>query len=190
MVRAKYTDKGTVVQILAESFPDNQSVNYILRQGPKKKQQVQSLMAYSFDMCMKFGKVFISDDRMSCALIMLPKHKKTTIKTILMDLKLIFLCTGVANVKKVLAREKAINAMQGVKEMYYVWFIGVAPKNQNKGIGSRLLAEIIKDAETLGLDIYLETSTVENLPWYKKAGFSEYESIDLSYTLHFLRLCW
>jgi GNAT superfamily N-acetyltransferase len=64
--------------------------------------------------------------------------------------------------------------------------LGVEPKNQGEGIGSYLLNEIIKNVDELGLTVYLETSTVKNLPWYKRAGFREYASIDLGYTLHFL----
>jgi ribosomal protein S18 acetylase RimI-like enzyme len=71
--------------------------------------------------------------------------------------------------------------------MYYLWFIGVDPKHQNSGIGTTLLNEVIKDSESKNRSIYLETSTMKNLPWYKKFGFDVYNELDLSYKLFFLK---
>lgn len=36
MIRATYKDRNRVVNILAESFDDNQSVNYIIKQDKKR----------------------------------------------------------------------------------------------------------------------------------------------------------
>ena len=36
MIKATYQDKDRVVDILAESFDDNQSVNYIVKQDKKR----------------------------------------------------------------------------------------------------------------------------------------------------------
>jgi hypothetical protein len=55
MVQAKYSDKARIVEILTSSFLNNQSVNYIVKQGPKREQRIKSLMSYSFDMCKIFG---------------------------------------------------------------------------------------------------------------------------------------
>ena len=71
--------------------------------------------------------------------------------------------------------------------MYYLWFIGVDPEHQNEGIGSILLDDIIEDSERKRRPIYLETSTVKNLPWYKKFGFQIYHELNLSYKLFFLK---
>ncbi|WP_244214270.1 GNAT family N-acetyltransferase [Pedobacter jejuensis] len=72
--------------------------------------------------------------------------------------------------------------------MFYLWFIGVDPVNQNTGIGSELLKEIIEDSRRKAKPIYLETSTLKNLPWYKTFGFKIYNELELSYQLYFLKL--
>jgi len=36
--------------------------------------------------------------------------------------------------------------------------------------------------------VYLETSTLKNMPWYKRMGFEVYDEVELSYTLFFLKL--
>lgn len=187
MEKAKYNDKELIVDILTNSFDTNQSVNYIVKQDEKRLKRVKALMDYSFEVCYLFGNVFLSDDKKACALVLYPDKKKISIKAILLDVRLILSCVGVENIKKTLARESLIKKIQPKSQMYYLWFIGVAPEYQNTGIGSVLLDELIEDSSLKKRPIYLETSTLKNLPWYKKFGFDIYHEADLSYKLFFLR---
>jgi GNAT superfamily N-acetyltransferase len=187
MKNADYKDKNLVIDILTKSFDTNQSVNYIAKQDGKRLKRISALMDYSFEVCYMFGDVFLSDDRKACALILYPDKKKTTLKSILLDIKLIFSCIGVENIKKALASESKIKQLQPKELMYYLWFIGVDPEYQNEGLGSSLLDVIIKDSKHKQRPIYLETSTLKNLPWYKKYGFQIYNELELSYKLFFLK---
>lgn len=187
MIKAVYSDKNLVVGILTDSFETNQSVNYIVKQDKKRVKRIRSLMDYSFEVCYSFGEVFLSDDKKACALILFPDKKKTTLKSILLDVKLILSSVGVSNIRKALNRESKIKAIQPKELMYYLWFIGVDPKHQNSGIGTELLNDVIKDSNLMERPIYLETSTLNNLPWYKKFGFDIYNELDLNYKLFFLK---
>jgi ribosomal protein S18 acetylase RimI-like enzyme len=187
MTRTKYSNKRLIVNILSSSFEDKKSVNYILKQDKKRVDRIKNLMEYSFDMCYYFGEVFLSDDKKGCALILLPDKKKTNLKSILLDMKLIISCIGLSNVTKAMDREARIKKLQPTDLMYYLWFIGVDPKEQNRGIGSGLLGEIIKEGFSKGRPVYLETSTVKNIPWYEKFGFKIYNELDLSYRLFFMK---
>lgn len=188
MTVADYKDKNLVVKILANSFYTNQSVNYIVQQDEKRLERIKSLMDYSFEICYAFGKVFLSDDKKACALVLFPDLKRTTIKSILLDAKLIYSCIGIGNMKKAMSRESKIKNLQPNGPMYYLWFIGVDPIYQGSGIGTELMHEIIEDSQNQQRSVYLETSTLENLPWYKKFGFEIYNELDLSYKLYFLKL--
>ena len=187
MIRADYKDKDRIVNILASSFDDNKSVNYIIKQDKKRMDRIKNLMKYSFDMCYWFGDVFLSDDKKSCALILLPDKKKTTLKSILSDIKLIISSMGLSNIKKAMDREAQIKKLHQKGLIYYLWFIGVDPNEQNKGIGSALLCEIIKEGVSKQRPICLETSTIKNIPWYQKFGFAIYNNLNLGYELFFLR---
>ena len=123
----KYNDKNRIVDILASSFDDNKSVNYIVKQDRKRAQRMRKLMEYSFDVCYLFGDVFLTDDKKGCALIVLPDQKKTTLKSILLDAKLAISCVGLSNIKKAMDRESKINKIHPKGLMYYLWFIGVDP---------------------------------------------------------------
>jgi len=187
MKKVDYCDKKLIVNILSNSFDSNQSVNYIVKQDKKRVKRIRSLMDYSFEVCAMFGKVLLSDDRKACALVLYPDRKRTTLKSIWLDLKLIFNCIGLSNVFKAMDRESKIKKIQPKERMCYLWFIGVNPIYQGSGIGSKLLREIIEESEMEDRTIYLETSTMKNLPWYKKFGFEVYDKLNLSYTLYFLK---
>lgn len=187
MKKAHHDKKSLVVSVLTKSFDANQSVNYIVKQDAKRINRISALMDYSFEVCYLFGEVFLSDDEKGCALLMYPDKKKTTLKSILFDVKLIVSAVGFKNIKKTLSRESTITKIHPKELKYYLWFIGVDPEYQNEGVGSVLLNEIIQDSEHKKRPLYLETSTLKNLPWYNKFGFQIYHELDLSYKLFFLK---
>ncbi|MES2329807.1 MAG: GNAT family N-acetyltransferase [Bacteroidota bacterium] len=187
MKKAAYADKNLIIDILAKSFDANTSVNYIIKQDKKREKRIRALMDYSFEMCKAFGDVFISHDNKACALIVYPDKKKSTFRSSLLDIKLIFQSIGISNISKTLNREKLIKNIQPEITMSYLWFIGVDPSVQNQGIGSKLLKEIIDYSNANNRPIYLETSTVKNLPWYEKFGFEIYNEQDLTYHLYFFK---
>ena len=187
MISADYNDKNLVVDILTKSFEDNKSVNYFVKQDKKRNQRIKKLMEYSFEMCFLFGEVFLSEDKKGCALIMLLDKKKTTLKTIMLDVNLILSSIGLLNIKKTLDRESKIKEFQSDKLIYYLWYIGVDPKEQNKGIGAALMKGILQRSENKNRPIYLETSTLKNIPWYEKFGFKIYHEMDFGYPLFFMK---
>ena len=187
MVKAKTADKALVANLLCQSFKENQSVNYIIRQDKKRLSRIRALMEYSFDVCNLFGEVWLSEDKRGCALILFPQGKRTTIESIWLDFKLIFKAIGLDRIKKALQREEKIKKLQPKEDSTYLWFIGVDPHYQHSGIGSKLLKEVIEEANGKALPIYLETSTLQNLPWYEHFGFENYDKLELSYTLFFLK---
>ena len=144
-------------------------------------------MEYSFDYCRLFGDVFLTEDRNGCALIIKPDEKKTSLKSILLDVKLALEVVGIGNVKKAMAREAAIKKIHPEGKLYYLWFIGVDPSEQNKGIGSKLLGELINKAKVQNRTICLETSTLKNIPWYEKFGFTIYKELDFGYKLYCMK---
>jgi hypothetical protein len=183
MIKADINEKELIVNILAQSFGDNKSVSYIVKQDKKRSERLKKLMEYSFDICHLFGDVFLSEDKKGCALVVMPDKKKTTLQSILLDAKLATTCIGLSNIKKAMAREGKIKKLHPKEPMYYLWFIGVDPSEQNKGVGTKHLKEVIIEGASRQRPIYLETSTLKNIPWYEKFGFTVYDKLDFGYEL-------
>jgi GNAT superfamily N-acetyltransferase len=54
---------------------------------------------------------------------------------------------------------------------WYLCFMGVDPALQGQGIGGRLLAPVLRDADTSGTLCYLETPFPRTHPFYRGLGF-------------------
>jgi len=187
MIKVNYEDKNLVLTILTESFKDNQSVNFIVFQDSHKLKRIRALMDYSFEVCYRFGEIWLSDDMKACALLLFPHVKRTTVLSVWLDIRLIFKVIGLFGIQRAMKREEQIKKIQPSIKMAYLWFIGVDPSYQHSGIGSQLINEIISASYNENLPLYLETSTLSNLPWYERFGFEIYNQLDLGYTLFFLK---
>lgn len=188
MRKAAHTDKGRIVDILAKSFNDNRSVNYIIKQDGKRSLRIKRLMEYSFGLCKMFGDVFITEDNSGCALVLMPDKKKLTLASILLDTRFAISCLGIPGLKKAMKRETAIKAQHPKGKLYYLWFIGVDPTKQQRGTGTSLLKEVIHEGQKDNRTICLETSTLKNIPWYQSLGFTIYHEFDFGYKLFCLKM--
>jgi len=181
------SERDLVIDILSRAFDQNRSVNYIIKQDSTRARRIRALMAYSYDLCRLFGKVFVSEDKQACALVLFPERKKTTLASIMLDLKLITGAIGISRLVHTLRREALLTRIRPRESMCYLWFIGVTPLCQHEGRGGRLLESVLEDSRGTGRPVYLETSTRENLPWYGKFGFEIYDQLDIGYRLYFLK---
>jgi len=187
MIRATYGDKNQVVSILTAAFEDNQSVNYIVRGDGQRFKRIRALMDYAFEVGYRFGEIWLSDDGRGCALLLLPHLKRTTWFAVWLDIRLVFEVIGLGGLRKAVRREARIKRLQFDGDMVYLWFLGVSPDSQHRGTGSLLLEQLLSYADQMGLPVCLETSTLENMPWYGRFGFRMYTQLDLGYILFFLK---
>lgn len=166
----KHFMETLVKKILFESFSDNQSINFVVKQGKRKEKNFKRLLSYSTFMAKKFGKIYLSIDNKVCAIVLDSSKKKMTLSRVLWEAKLAFQVIGVSNIGRILNREKLLGQFYPSNKNYiHLWYIGVDPNFQCKGLGSKMLKEIIEDNS--GKDIYLETSTKRNFLFYEKHGF-------------------
>ena len=54
---------------------------------------------------------------------------------------------------------------------WYLWILGVDPDRHGQGVGSALIAPVLRRADESGLPCYLETETEKNVAFYEKRGF-------------------
>jgi len=187
MWKATPSDKSFILDILTRSFDDNKSVNFVVKQDHNRVDRIRNLMDYSFNMCNQFGEVWISDDKQACALVLFPDKKRLTFRTLLWDLKLAFSVVGLDRVTSILRREAMVKANHPKEPIAYLWFLGVNPQTQGRGVGGALIQELVQRYKKKKRPIYLETSMQKNLPFYKKFGFEIFHTLELSYTLYQLR---
>jgi len=187
MRKVNHSDRTKIIDILAAAFDDNKSVNYVAKQDHHRERRIRKMMDYSFDACYTFGEIWITDDERACALVEFPDQKRLTAQSWLWDIRFAISVVGLNRVGLILQRDKMIRSNHPKEPIAYVWFIGVQPGLQGKGMGSTLVKELIEEYEQKKRPIYLETSMNRNLPFYKNLGFEIFQTLELSYTLYLLR---
>lgn len=63
---------------------------------------------------------------------------------------------------------------------WYLAVLGTAPAHQGKGVGSALLAPVLRTCDEEGVPAYLESSNEANLPFYRSQGFVERAPVRLA----------
>lgn len=179
-------DRDKVVEILYESFINitiPNSINFVINKSGSRRKRLKALMEFQFDMSMLFGKIFLNEEENSCILYL--DKKRFNIKKFILEIKLLLRCIGFNNLFKVLKREKLIKSFHPKEDFVHLWLMAVIPDKQGLGIGSKLLTDSLKIYENQL--IYVETTTPENLSFYKQNGFIIFhETFELDYPLFFL----
>ena len=191
MIRADKIHKQTAIDILADCFENNKTVNWIVKQDSKRKERIRGLIDYSFEACIDSGLTYFTDDFSGVIISNLSTDKLPVLEEAYLTLQFVLKVTGIEGVAKTLRREdyiKQYHPQDG--EFIYIWFIGLKKNEQGKGLGSSLLQLVIERSEADGIPIYIETSAERNLTFYKKHGFEQYHVSDedlFGYKLYFLR---
>jgi ribosomal protein S18 acetylase RimI-like enzyme len=60
---------------------------------------------------------------------------------------------------------------------YYLWFLGVEPGSQSRGIGSALLTRVLQRCDRDGVPAYLEASSARNRALYERHGFQAVDQV-------------
>lgn len=175
MKNIKPLERALFVDILMVAFRTNPSVVQLTGSGETAEQKLRRLMIYAFEQCYDFGKVVQAEEGQGCALILFPDRIRFSFRSLIRDLNLVFKVIGLFKLLRVIRKEQLLKRLRPSHQLYYVWFIGVSPLYQGRGIGSSLLDELCADAQRMNRMICLETSVEENVSWYVANGFQMYD---------------
>lgn len=98
--------------------------------------------------------------------------RPSTLTEDLRSLPMILRTTGFGRFGRALALQKDMHEHHPTdREHAYLWFIGVAPQAQGRGVGSRLLKVATDRLDAQSMPAYLETQTERNVGLYRRHGF-------------------
>lgn len=142
-----------------------------MRGGKKNEKGRQLLFSYACWQAESFGQVLLNETKDAAALLVEPQRKRTTLRSVLWDIRLAFLSIGIFRVIKVMRREAHLKKHFPRTPHLYLWFIGVDVQAQGHGKGGQLLTKIKELAASKELPIFLATSTERNFAFYESHGF-------------------
>jgi GNAT superfamily N-acetyltransferase len=77
------------------------------------------------------------------------------------------------DLQRALRGMSAMDAVHPHEPHWYLWLLGVDPRRQGEGLGSRLLAEVLERCDRDGVPAYLEATTPRNRELYLRHGFED-----------------
>jgi ribosomal protein S18 acetylase RimI-like enzyme len=191
MIKAEKIHKERVIQLLAECLDTNKSVNWIVKQDSDRKQRIRHLIDYSFDACVDLEQIYLNDDENGVIISSMSDDKLPFLEEAYLTARFVLQVTGIDGVARALRREEYIDSFHPHDEEFiYIWFIAVDETQQRKGIGSKMLKQIIDKSNKENMPVYLETSEDINVAFFLKHGFEKYHTSEeelFGFNLYFLR---
>lgn len=191
MRRATKADKVKVVDIIAESFEHNPSVNWAIKQDKKRKSRLHVLAEYAFNTINRREGVYISSDEEGVILFYKENAYKEGFADYIDQAKMAINAVGLSRVPEILKNEaykKKIRPQDG--EFIYCWFYGVKVASRGHGAAYEMKNFLAEQADKLQLPVYIETSVLKNTIAYKRWGYETYHEWDVEgkdKTLWFMR---
>lgn len=177
IINAQRKDKKIVIDILIQSFLTDPQINWMIGSEGNKGLRLKRLMAYTFEQGMLNGKIQLTEDKKAVAVWRNHHSKKMSWFLLVENIKFL-LSFGYKRVERIIKMEKQIaEKYPKYTHFEYLWSIGTSPTEQGKGYGSALLASTIESCEQVQKEILLETTTKENLSYYRKRGFNLYDTL-------------
>lgn len=142
---------------------------------PRRKAVLASYFAYSLGEAQRTGRCLVPQDReLGAAAWLLPRA--AAVDAAESAAKNAFLAEalgplGHANYHRIV-EFMAARAPAAVPEgAWYLSILGIAPAAQGRGLGGRLLAPTLAEADAAGVPCFLETFTPPSVPFYERLGF-------------------
>lgn len=176
MREARPKDLNALIHLLSPLFITNLSVNQSIKQDRHKTKRIRHLIKYACKISIRNHSAFMGDSDGS-AMLCVPSngHKATLLENILFILK----ASGLQLARQIIQREHQIKGHHPEGNFYHLWFIGVKNDVQRSGEGSKLINDLKEKCQDEQRPIYLETSSLENIAFYKRNGFTCYRSVKL-----------
>ncbi len=186
MRKATIVDRDLVTGILRRSFQDNPSLN-----AAAGKKKIKHFIQYGFDYSIRRDGVYISDAGDCAAIFFISNERKDDLLDRYYLLRLIINAFPVKNFFNITRHYKYVKAAKPQDKKYiYFWFLGADPGKSSMRNSRSLILDIFNVADNKQLEIFAETTVMQNKIVYERYGFEtfkEWYSPYFALTVWFMR---
>jgi ribosomal protein S18 acetylase RimI-like enzyme len=176
-IRLATSHKVQAGQMLARAFLIDPVYTALFSDEVEREQALQGLFGAVVGYSLVYGLVYTTPAVEGAACWLSPGNTEVTLWRILRTGFVLQRAVGRFNPQ---ARREFLAALAYMDEVqkrevprphWYLWALGVDPRCQGQGIGSRLLQPVLARADQDGVPCYLETQSERNVAFYRKRGF-------------------
>jgi ribosomal protein S18 acetylase RimI-like enzyme len=172
-VQATAADVEEVIRTLSDAFAVDPHISWFMRDDARRDAARLAFFRMLVGEGFQQGRI----DRPAgggAAAIWMPFEwvRPTPLMAELRGLPTMLRATGLARFGRLMAIRADMDAHHPLDRPHaYLWFLGVAPAAQGRGVGSALLRAAGARLDAEGLPAYLETGTTRNVALYERHGF-------------------
>lgn len=175
-VRGLASDESDLIgSIIGRSFADDPVNQWVFggASGLKSFYEAQARKLY-----LKKGFGIVTDNEMAGALWLLPRISKQIPLWNSLDIAASMIRHGgFGSLIRGLKVDASLAKHKPKTPHYYLFAIGALPEGQGKGYGGRLMEAALKTVDEAQAPAYLESSTLNNVPFYRRYGFKVIEEL-------------
>ena len=170
-VRPAAAEDATVVShSMAGAFHDDPSFVWCIPDPAARKEYLPAFFRIAFDALVGFGHCFCTSDSAAGSMWVPPGHESLTERQS-SALHGVFETIGAAEAARFTAFTELTNSHHPDEDHFYLWFLGVTPNGQNRGLGGTLLRSGLDTCDEHLIPAYLEATTERNRRLYERNGF-------------------
>lgn len=169
-------NRGRAAQVLSDAFFDYPMFTFYFPDRDVRTRHLTWYMDKVLRCAMRYGSAWTTHDVAGVLFVLPPAHTRlSTLQYIRNGFLSAPFRFGIRNYARVLACEDFVadihESVMAGRTHLYLWGLVVDPARQRQGIGSALMAALLKQADREGLPVYLETHDRANLDYYRRTGF-------------------
>lgn len=178
LYKVRKRDIPRVGTIFAEAFRTDPLWSKVFADEQNAERKIQAFFEIPVRFCARYGEVYATSESLEGAAAWIPGHvNDLSFRGMLFSgawrpaLKL-----GMQFNKKLMPiftpLEEHRKAVMKGREYVYLEIIGVAPEQQGRGHGGKILGALTESCDAAGKYLFLETMTTGNVEIYSKYGFT------------------
>jgi ribosomal protein S18 acetylase RimI-like enzyme len=185
LYRVQKRDIVPASKVLADAFQSDPLWNKVYEGDPDIEKRFRALFEGAVRYCLKYGDVYAPSEDLEGVIGLVPgKYADMNVwrairsGTIGVGMRMgLNAAMKMGTIFKPVVEDRR-EYMAGYAFLY-VLVIGVATELQGKGFGRKLIDAAVEKSEREGLQIYLDTSTEENMKMYEHFGFKLLKRVTL-----------
>lgn len=172
--RLTMDDLEWATDLLTDAFLDETPTTHLFR-GPKRLAQTRYFMRCTAAYSLLFGEAYATPDRSGVALWLLPDATTMTFgrmrKAGMLSAPFRMGLSGFGRFMNFADHTDKMHRRAAPMPHYYLFTLGVSRSAQGKGVGRRLVTEMLERIDAESTPAYLETQNERNVPLYQRLGF-------------------
>ena len=176
---AEASERRALAAALADAFFDDPVMAWILTDDHSRNRRLAGLFSTLMrGHYLPLGTVWTTDDQAGAALWAPPGRAIIPAPTVLRHLPFLVHALG----RRALTALRALSHVEQQHPKEPHWYLGVLgtrTADQGKGVGSALLAPVLRRCDEEGVPAFLESSKERNIAYYRRFGFEVTSEIQL-----------